>query len=294
RILCLLLLAGIAVGCPCIRGPVNASPALRWWLFSHFGAERICPEMLKRGVPLKLTAGGNTVGRFFPTRCVHQVNDQTQTVTIDFGGTGFAWTPVAGRVGFAMNAALEYRPDFYMTEDAVYVWGKLQRVVHGPEFQLGAVENKVVDWAASTPVGYLANTFGGQIVSSQLSSGFTVVRTDEGDEFALGILQPPARPKKPFDTSEGDRYVFANDTTEIRYDQLDLLGPFEVADSDQALFLRFRLRGNPVEAFVFPRSVADLYREGLQRGSGVGTLLQPPLQSFVIPPGQEMRRKIRL
>jgi hypothetical protein len=292
RVLGLLLLAGIAVGCPCVRGVVNASPGLRWWLFSHYGAERMCPEMLKRGAPLKLTPQGNTVGRFFPSRCQHTVNESAQTITIDFAGTGFAWTPLAGRVGFMVDAAIEYRPDFYMSEDAVYVWAKTNAVARAPSFQIGGVENKVVNWAAQTPVGYLANTFGSQIVSSQLASGFTVVHTDEGDEFALGLLQPPARPQKPFDTSDGDRYVFANDTTEIRYGQIDFLGPFEVADSDQALFFRLRLQGPAVDFLLYPRSVADVWRDELQRGSPITPPMQAPIRGFAVQPGAEQRQKL--
>jgi hypothetical protein len=291
----MLVLAGLlAVGCPCLRGPINASPGLRWWLFSNFGAQRMCPEMLKRGAPLKLTPDGNTIGRFFPTTCQHEVNDQSQTVTIHFGGTGFAWTPIAGRVGFSASASVEYRMDFFMAEDAVYVWAKTNRILRGPDFEMGAVENRVVDWARRTPVGYMANTFGNQIVSSQLASGFTVVHMDEGDEFAIGILTPPQRPKKPFDTEEGDRYVFANETTEIRHNQIDLLGPLEVGDEEQALFLRLRLEGPAVDVLVLHRGTGDLWRDGLQRGAPLGPPPNPPLNAFVLQPGAEQRKKIRL
>ena len=54
-----LALAFGGAGCPCVRSAVNASPELRWWLFSNYGASKICPEMLKRGVPLKLPQLGN-------------------------------------------------------------------------------------------------------------------------------------------------------------------------------------------------------------------------------------------
>src|ERR1044071_9535068 len=104
--------------CGLFKGPVNASPELRWWLFSNFGAQRMCPEMLKRGAPLKHSATGNAIGRFFPERCSNQVNDAAQTVTLAFSGTGFAWTPVAGGVGFAVSATIDYRMDFFMAEDA--------------------------------------------------------------------------------------------------------------------------------------------------------------------------------
>ncbi len=290
----LALVVLVGVGCPCLRGPVNASPALRWWLFSNFGAQRMCPEMLKRGAPLKLTPDGNTIGRFFPSRCHHIVNDQSQTVTIQFGGTGFAWTPIAGRIGFSAEASVEYRMDFYMAEDAVYIWARTLRIVSGPDFKVGAVENKVVNWAARGPVAYLANTFGNQIVTSHLASGFTVIHSDEGDEFTLGHLSPPQRPKRPFDTSEGDRYVFANETTEIHPEQIDFLGPFEVADDDQALFLRFRVTGPALDGLLMYRGVGDLWRDSLQLGAPLGPPQQPPLMTFQIQPGQEQRQRIPL
>jgi hypothetical protein len=56
----------VVSGCGLFRGSVNASPELRWFLFSNFGAQRMCPEMLKRGAPLKLAANGNAIGDSFP------------------------------------------------------------------------------------------------------------------------------------------------------------------------------------------------------------------------------------
>ncbi|MEB2314221.1 MAG: hypothetical protein OZ921_20800 [Sorangiineae bacterium] len=279
----------------CVKSYVNASPNLRWWLFSNFGAQHICPEMLKRGAGLKLAPGGNIIGRFFPDQCRYEINDPAKTLAVHFGGTGYAWTPVAGRMGFSATMSVEYRPDFYLSDEAVYVWARFNRLIYGPDFKIGSVENKVVDWAATqTPAGYLANTFGNQLVQSQLSSGFTVVRSDEGDDFSLGILQPPARPAHPFTTSGSDRYVFANETTEVRYGQVDFLGPFEVADSDQALFLRFRAAGPEVEALVVTRGAGDRWRGSLQLGAPLGPPPESPLTGFRLPPAGEVRQKLKL
>lgn len=292
--LCAVASAAVVAGCGIFRGAVNASPGIRWWLFSTFGAEKMCPEMLKRGAPLRLTPNGNTIGRFFPTTCRYTLSDEQQTMTLSFGGTGFAWTPVAGRVGFAMDAAVEYRPDFQLAEDAVYVWAKTNRVVSGPNFQIGSVEYKVVDWATRTPVGYLANTFGGQIVQSNLASGFTVVRTDQGDDFSLGILMPPQRPEHPFKMDSDERLMLANETSEVRAGQVDFVGPLEVGESDQALYLRFSLQGSAVDVLVFQRASIDQWREALQRGAPLGPPPVPPLAGFVVQPGSEQRQKLRL
>ncbi len=56
--------------------------------------------MTKRSAGLRLTQGANIIGRFFPEQCSTVVNDTSQTVTLNFAGSGFAWTPIAGRVGF--------------------------------------------------------------------------------------------------------------------------------------------------------------------------------------------------
>jgi hypothetical protein len=294
RVAGLVLLCCIGVGCPCVRGAVNANEGLRWWLFSNFGAQRMCPEIVKRGAPLKLSPEGNTVGRFFPSRCSHQVNDAAQSVTLHFGGSGFAWTPLAGRVGFSCDASIEYGIDWKWTEEAVYVWAVHRRTVSGPDFKLGAIENKAADWAARSPAGFLANTFGSQIVQGQLASGFTVVHTDEGDEFTLGHLSPPARPKRPFSATNDDRFVFASETTEIRYDQVDFLGPFEVADDEQALYFRLRLQGAAVDLLLLHRGTGDLWREGLQLGAPLAPPPQPPIQSWVLQPGAEQQKAVPL
>ena len=279
--------------CGLFKGPVNASPELRWFLFSNFGAQRMCPEMLKRGAPLKLSNTGNAIGRFFPERCSHQINDAAQTVTLAFSGTGFAYTPIAGRVGFAVSATIDYRMDFFMAEEATYVWAKPARIVYGPDFRMGAIENKLVDWAAQGPAGYMVSTFGSQIVEGQLANGFTVVHTDEGDEFSIGILTPPMRPQKYFQLGSG-RASLERDTTEVRTDQIDLIGPLEVPAGEQALFLRFQVTGPALDVMVLRRGAGDLWRNGLQLGAALAPPPEPPVSSFTLQPGQEARQRIPL
>jgi hypothetical protein len=292
----LLATAGgiFAASCGLFRGAVNSSPGLRWWLFSHYGAEKMCPEMLKHGAPLSFLPGGNTVGRFFPTTCNTEVSDERQIATIHFSGTGYGWTPIAGRIGFSMETAVEYRPDFQLTEDAVYVFARTNRLVYGPVFAIGSIENRLADWASRTPAGYLASTFGSQIVESRLASGFTVVRTDQGDDFAIGILAPPARPPHPFHMDSKDRIVLANETTEVRTGQVDFIGPLEVADTAQALYLHFKLQGPAVDALIMMRAAADPWREGLQRGAPLQPPAYPPVTSLVVQPTTELQQRVRL
>ena len=142
-----LVLLG-ASGCGFVRGSVNASPELRWFLFSNFVAQRMCPEMLKRGVPLKLPAfGAASVGRFFPQQCHVQVDDPRQVILMSASGTGYVTLPFTRRVGFSVAISVEYAPDFRLEEDAMYVWGKFNRFVAAPDLRIMGVENPVVNLA---------------------------------------------------------------------------------------------------------------------------------------------------
>jgi hypothetical protein len=288
-----LFSALLTVGCGLLRGSVNASPALRWWLFSNFGAQKLCPEMLKRSASLRLAPGGNAIGRFFPEQCKTQVNESAQTVTLDFNGTGYAWTPVGGRVGFWASAAVDYRMDFHMEEDATYVWALTARVARGPEFKMGAVEYKLANWAAQGPAGYLLNTFGSQLLQSQLAAGFTVIHTDDGDEFSLGHLTPPQRPPTPFVRGK-DRYMFANEITEVKSGQVDFLGPFEVVDQERALIFRSRVTGPAVDVLLVTRSSGDVWRNSLQLGAALAPPNPPPVAAWSVQPGGEQEQMLRV
>src|SRR5687767_6700329 len=102
---CAVTVLGLA-GCAWFRSAINDSPEIRWWLFSRYGAERMCPEMQRRSAPLRLTAGGNVIGRLFPSSCQSQVNEARRTVSLEFTGSGYAWTAIAGRVGFSVRAGV--------------------------------------------------------------------------------------------------------------------------------------------------------------------------------------------
>jgi hypothetical protein len=47
----------------------------------------------------------------------------------EFTGSGYAWTPIAGRVGFSVHAGVEYRADFSLQSDAMYVWARSERML---------------------------------------------------------------------------------------------------------------------------------------------------------------------
>ncbi|WP_245678187.1 hypothetical protein [Chondromyces crocatus] len=283
-------------GCPCISGPVNASPALRWFLFSNFGASKICPEMLKSGMSLKLQDRSPAIGRFFPMQCSYNVDDSTKTVTVNIGGTGYGYVMPAKRVGFSLTASVEYRPDFQIAGDDIYIWGKLNRVVQGPNFQLGYVENPVVDVMANvTPFGNIANFLGNQVVAGMLSQGFTVVyNEDTGKEFTLGTILPPAKPHRPFDVTSTSYLTFANEVIEVNAQQRDYLGPFEIVEAGQSLFLKISTEGAPVDVMIVDKGTGDAWREAYQTGKPLGPPMGPVQAGGPLQPGTVDSRRYPL
>jgi hypothetical protein len=272
---------------------VNASPGLRWWLFSNFGAQRVCPEMVKSSVTLRMQERAPGIGRFFPTQCSYNVNDDSQTLTVNIGGTGYAYLPSAKRIGFTLTVSVEYRPDFMIAGDDLYVWGKFNRLTNQPNFQLGYVENKIMDVAtAVTPLGAGANFLGNQVVSGFLARGFTVVdNSDKGRLFSLGILNPPAKPFQPIQVDGDNAYTFANEQVDIYVGERDYLGPFEVADSDQLLQLKMNLTGNPVEMMVVSKATGDTWLDQYQRGFPLGPAPPPGVLSGApLPQGPTIKR----
>jgi hypothetical protein len=268
-----LALAFTGAGCPCVRSAVNASPELRWWLFSNFGASKMCPEMLKRGIPLKLPQLGNaSVGRFFPNQCYVKVDETRKAIVMSASGTGYATLPVARRVGFYVGMTVEYVPDFRLESDATYVWGQFSRFVSPPDLRIVGVENPVVNLATRTPAGDVATALANGLVASEIGKGFTVVRQDDGDDFALGHLEPPQKPPRQF-KGGADHVVLASDLTEVHAQSRDFLGPFEIANDGAALFFHAKVEGAPLVFAVVDRSVGETWRRAYE---GAQPIAGPP------------------
>jgi hypothetical protein len=289
-----LVLSATAVGCPCVDDTINASPWLKWHIFAMFGAGRLCEEMTKRGAPLRLADGAPVIGRFFPGACQSVLNDDRKTVTLQFSGDGYAWTPVTKRIGFSATATVEYKPDFHKDGGTVYVWFRPANV-SPPQFRVGLVEQPMVGLATSmTPLGALANLFGQQIVSSELGRGFTVIHESAGDDFALGILQPGSRPAHPYDVSGSDRVMLANEVAEVHGNTLDFLGPFEIDRAGRMLFAKIRSNGLAIDVALTTRSAGDAWRRQYQNQRGVPLPPSPPIVAGVVPPDVEIDRSIAL
>jgi hypothetical protein len=289
-----LSLSFSAVGCPCVDDTINSSPWLRWKIFAMFGAGRLCDEMTKRGAPLRLADGVPVVGRFYPSACQSVTNDDRQTVTLQFSGDGYAWTPITKRMSFASAATVEYKPDFHKDGGTIYVWFRPANI-SPPSFQVGYVAEPMVGLAtAVTPLGTFANLFGQQIVSSELGRGFTVIHESAGDDFAMGILRPGERPSHPFDMHGSSRVMFLNETADVHANTLDFLGPFEIDGPGRMLFVKIRSAGIAVDVAVVPRSAGDAWRRQYQNNPGVPLPPSAPIVAGVVPPDIDSDRSVAL
>ncbi len=291
--LALAALVALSLSVSGCTGIINSSPDLRWKLFSLFGASKICPEMLKKGVSIRLQERSPAMGRFFPMQCTYKVDNSRQTLTVSIAGTGYGYMMPAKRVGFSVTASVEYRPDFVIAGDDLYLWAKLNRMVDGPHFQLGYVENPIVDVAANA-LGGITNFLGNQVVTSAMTQGFTVIHNeDKGDDFTLGIIHPPERPHHPFQTSS-QRYTFANETVDVQGNQRDFLGPFEIAKAGQALYLTLSVQGPAVDVMVVDKATGDVWRDMYQTGKPLGPPPGVVLNGGPLQPGPVDNRRYQL
>jgi len=252
--------------------------------------------MLKRGVSLRTQERAPAIGRFFPMQCTYSVDHDRRVVAVSVAGTGYGYMLPAKRVGFSLTATVEYRPDFMISGDDLYLWAKLNRVVDGPHFQLGYVENPLVDVAANIPpFGSLANFFGNQVVTSAMSQGFTVIHnSDRGDDFTMGLIFPPQRPHHPFEVTASERFTFANETIEVQGEQRDFLGPFEVTSSGQSLLLTMTLQGPAVDVMIVDKVTGDVWRDMYQTGKPLGAPPGQVLGGGPVQPGPVQNRSYAL
>lgn len=290
----LLAIATAGTGCPCTDSVVNSSPWLRWQIFALFGAGKLCDEMVKRGAPLRMSDGAPVIGRFFPGTCHSQLNDDRKTITVQFSGDGYAWTPVTKKMSFSSQGVVEFKPDFHKDGGTLYVWFRpVGRPA--PTFNIGTVEQPVVGLATSmTPLGGFVNMFATQIMSSELGRGFTVIQEDGGEDFSLGILQPPQRPVHPYEVRGSEKFVTANDTVEVQPNMLDFLGPFDIDSSGRSLTLQIRSARVPLDAAIVPRDMGEAWRRQFQNAPGVPRPPAPPIAWTTIPADVDIVRPIAL
>lgn len=288
-VLATLSFAFACIGCPLVRSSVNANESMRWWLFSNFGASKMCPEMLKRGVPLKSPSGGpQSIGRFFPQRCQVQVNDAAHAIAMHAEGNGYASLPMVRRIGFSATIDVEFRPDFRMESDALYLWGRFSRMLSTPDVRLIGAENSLVNAAGQTSV---VQTIGQAVITSEIARGFTVVHEDAGDLFTLGVINPPHKPTRHFVPGE-DHVQLETDVTAIGGSSREYLGPFAVESKGAALFLKIRADGAAVDTYFVNKATGDIWLQGYEAGQPLAPPPYPPLFSGNSPPNLQQTRVV--
>ena len=256
------------LGAGVMNDPSNKS--LRFDILK-FGLETFCGEMLKGGAPLKFGDDEPVVGRFFADSCDSQVLDDEahKSFIVQYTGKGYAWTNVTQRIGFTSRAVVEYATDFQLKDGAMYVYFR-PRLIDGAAFQTTLVESARAAGGLAV-AGIDANELGKHIVESQLRRGFTVIRRDASGstDFALGIVPPGELPFKPFEVKHTDKQVLANERTELHTGQQDYVGPFEVSDSNQAIYLTVAVDGTrQADVVVVPKPAGDALLDGYLRAPG--------------------------
>lgn len=283
-------LAGMAaalsfLGASCAQGALGILPgvvndpknlSLRRAIMTY-GTSRMCSEMLRRSMPLKLREEDPIIGRFYASSCFTQdlANDH---LFIQFGGFGYAWTNLTRRMTFDAGGAVEYDQDFLMDGSTMYVYFR-QKATSAASFNVGLIELPATSAIGGLQAGggqSVANSFGTQIMRNEIARGFTVIRDGDGAvSFGLGVVEKGQRPKTPYPykIQPSGRMVLANERTEVHQNQRDLAGPFAVDDDGKALFLTASVEGAPaVDVLVFPRA------------SGQGWLQEYTHQAAPTPP----------
>ena len=259
-----------------INDPKNKS--LRFDILK-FGLKSFCDEMQNQGVALRLSSDHPVAGRFFARACQADVidDDTNRNLTLKFAGIGYTWTNLTGRVGFDVLGTLELLPDFQLAADhSMYVYFRTSRL-DIPRFKVTLVESNIARSAA-----LLSNTdpekIGREIMQSQLSRGFTVIRlNDSGQtEFGPGLLELGQHPYHPFNVASND-VVLVNERTEIHRGQQDFIGAFKIDGNSKALALAISVDGAPgVNVAVISAAQAQPLLDRYVHNAGPVSLVEPP------------------
>lgn len=257
-----------------------------------FGLGQFCKQMTTHNAPLKLTPDANVIGRFYPQHCTQQTLDNGD-LWVQFDGMGYAYTNVSRKVTFTSGATITYNDDFRCAEDnSIYAYFDT-RSVSPPQFNVLQIEAPVANLMQSI-VGPFANTFGTQMVSGQLSQGFTVIQGDDNStDFAVGHLPLGQRPPHPFDSHGSDRIMVESLRTEVWPGERDFIGPIEVQDSGRALYLLLQLDGQQaVHVMLFPKAAGDQALQLYVNYGQAGPLPAMPQFSDVLQYGVQYQRAV--
>lgn len=284
-----------------VPGVVNATNnrALRRDLLS-FGTKTLCPQLLKRSVPLRLRSDDPSMGRFFVRSCVLKEQPSTGNLLVQWAGVGYGWSNLTKRIGFETAATIEYDQDFRVDNDKLYLYFRPAQ----PPQQLFTL--KMAEEVPTAPFGPLisvgspmefASNLGTSLLAHELERGFTVVSHDDGStDFALGLQPPGSRSwGTAFYRNDTPRTVLANEAIEIHANERDFAGPFEVESDSDALFLTMTLEGTTaVDILVYQRSQGDVWLQQYFQETAPTPPPTPPIFDDTVNAGMLYRRLVRV
>jgi hypothetical protein len=228
-----------------------------------YGTGRICGEVQKHSMPLRLRNEDPIVGRFFPASCLVRELPGGE-LSLQFGGRGYVWTNLSLRLGFEASGGVAYDTDFLLDGSTMYVYFRPRAATAATTFVTRVVEQPQAAFFGNLPLGNggqsITNSFGAQIMAGELAKGFTVIRAANGSvEFGMGVVALGQHPTAPFKNLDRGRPVLANERSEIHQNQRDFVGPLEVP-SGSRLILRIGVDGAPaVDALLVPRAVGEAW-----------------------------------
>lgn len=260
-----------------------------------FGTGEFCKEVQVRGVPLKLRDDGPSMGRFYAETCDYRELESGDSF-VQLSGFGYAWTQATSRIGFTASGAVQYNPDFLLDGKTMYAYFR-PRNVQSTQFKAEMVEVQqqgLIGGLLSGTAQDLSTRIGGQIISQELSRGFTVLREDNGQvDFGLGIIEKGQRPLHPYQVHGSSKIMAANDWTEVHSEQREFIGPITITEKNRALFVTASLDGiDAVDLLLVRKDMGDYWLRQYAKQPGVTPLPGQPLMSDVLRKGADSQRTI--
>lgn len=278
------------------RGTINApeNRSMRRSLLKK-GMGEICPQILARNAPLKMSSESPVIGRFYPQLCTSKDLDDSGNLYVELQGFGYGFTNVTKKLSFTMSGAIEYGQDFLIAKDVcdIYAYFRPKRVVQS-DFKVNKIEQPAASFLSNlSPV---ADNFGKQLVAGKLQEGFTVIHDHENnDDFDVGLIELGTKPKHPFDMTGSERYTYENLRTEVHANQRDFIGPIKIDKKGRALFFKMTLDGAPaLDLAVLKKEEGEASLRAYVDYAQVGPLLGVPVFADVVRSGAEYTKTVPL
>jgi hypothetical protein len=250
-----------------------------------FGHKEFCKEAKKHGAPVRLQDESPVIGRFYARNCSFRELPNGD-VFVQVQGFGYTWTQATRRMGFEASGAIHYNQDFLLEGSDMYAYFR-PKTVQSSDFKANMIEasgSSVVGGFLDPTMKTLADRIGQQLVSHELSRGFTVIRTSKNEvDFGLGIVEKGKRPFHPFQVHGSDKITLGNERVEVHPQQREFLGPFEVDGKNRALTISINLEGvNAVDIMVLPQFVGETWLKAYTTQPALTPLPQPALVSDIV------------